>query len=125
MVEKVEGYLHTLRAVWNYGSRQAPCIDVQGRVPRVVQPRRASEPIFADNLGVQVECRTSLAPGFIGDFGPHGAEALSISGGTDRTAVAGYPQQFVIHPTSTASEVQVSTGDDVPIVVGSERLNFR
>src|SRR5262245_23823050 len=69
MVEKIEGDLHALFTVRDYRSCRAPCVDVKGRAPRVVNPRRASEPIFADNLGVQVECRACLAPGFIGNFG--------------------------------------------------------
>src|SRR5215472_12517134 len=47
------------------------CRPIATREIRPGDPRRASEPILADNLGVQVECSACLAPGFIGDIGPH------------------------------------------------------
>ena len=62
-------------------------------MPGVVHPRRASQPIFPDNLGVQVERRARLAPRFIGDVGPHGAEALSIADGADRITNTGCLQR--------------------------------
>ena len=44
----------------------------------MVHPRRASEPIFADDLRIQVECKACFAPRFIGDVGPHDAEPPSL-----------------------------------------------
>jgi hypothetical protein len=62
-------------------------------VPGVVHPRRASEPIFTDNLGIQLECRTCLAPGFIRNFGPHGAEAFDFRGSKSRRNAERLQQQ--------------------------------
>jgi hypothetical protein len=55
-----------------------------------------AEPVFPDDLGVEVECRARLAPKFIGDVGPHSAEAPSITGDSDCRTQSGCPTTIVM-----------------------------
>src|SRR3954468_17652046 len=43
-------------------SRQAACIDVQGRMPGMVEPRRSCKSVLAHDLRIDVERGTCLAP---------------------------------------------------------------
>jgi hypothetical protein len=76
MVEEIEGDLHVTWPIRNERGREPTRVDVERRVPGMVYPRRLSEPIFADDLRVEMQCGACLAPRFVRDIGPHGAHAF-------------------------------------------------
>ena len=51
VIDEIEDDLNAC-PVRNQGRRQATCVDVEGRVPRMVDPRRPCEPVFADDLAI-------------------------------------------------------------------------
>jgi hypothetical protein len=79
-------------------------------MPRMVHPRRASEPIFADDLGIQVEGRACFAPRFIGDVGPHDTEPPSIADGCDCRTKTGCLQRQA-QPRRASESRPVRRGD--------------
>src|SRR5918912_3878677 len=60
VVEEIEADFDAARAVGNERGREAARIDVERRVPGMVDPGRASEPILADDLRVEVQCGACL-----------------------------------------------------------------
>src|SRR4051812_41930224 len=76
MVEEIEADLQTARAVGDERGREPACVDVECRVPRMVDPRRAGEPMLADDLGVEVQGGACLAPRFVRNSGPRGAHVF-------------------------------------------------
>jgi hypothetical protein len=59
--DEIEDDLDT-RRIRNQGRRQSACSDVEGHVPRMIDPRCPCEPILADDLAIQLERGTGLLP---------------------------------------------------------------
>jgi hypothetical protein len=68
VTEQIQRDLHPAGTVGDERGRQAARIDVEGGVPGMVQPRRARQPVLADDLGIEMKRRTGLSPGVVGDF---------------------------------------------------------
>ena len=70
MVDQVEAELDAARSIRHQPGREAARIGIERRVPRMVHPGRAGQPIFADDLAIEMQRRTGLAPGAVRDVGP-------------------------------------------------------
>jgi hypothetical protein len=70
MVDKVEAHLDAAPAIRYQSGGEASGTRVEDSVPGMVHPRRARQPIFADNLSVKLERRARIAPPLIGNIGP-------------------------------------------------------
>ena len=73
MVEEIEDDFDIAGAIGNERCREASRVDVECRVPGVVDPGRTGEPVLADNLEVEMQSRARFAPWLVRDIGPSGA----------------------------------------------------
>ena len=60
MVEEIEVDLDCVRAIGNERCREAPRVNVERRVPGVVDPGRTGEPVLADNLEIEMQSRAGF-----------------------------------------------------------------
>ena len=76
MVDQVEAQLDPARSIRDEPGREAASIGIEGRVPRMVHPRRAGKPIFPYDLGIKMQRGTGTAPRTIRNVRPPFLDAL-------------------------------------------------
>ncbi len=72
MVEQVHHDFHAVRSVGHERGREAACIYIKRRMPGMIDPRCAGEPVFANDLRKEMQAGAGFAPTFEGDVGPDG-----------------------------------------------------
>jgi hypothetical protein len=75
VVEEIEHDFDASRPIGHERRREAARIDVKGRVPGVVDPGGAGEPVLAHDLDVEAKGRAGIAPGLVRNVGPRICDA--------------------------------------------------
>ena len=51
---------------------------VQGRMPRMIDPRRSCQPVLANDLHIEMKDGTRFMPGFVRDIGPRSTHSVPL-----------------------------------------------
>ena len=70
VIDQVECQFDAAHAVGDDAGREAARIDIEAGLPGMVDPRRAGQAVFADNLRIEMQRRTGIAPRRIGNLRP-------------------------------------------------------